>query len=361
MDLEFYASLCTEAVLFGIYTVLFVAAMYLLFRRRHEIPAKSVHTFFIIATIVMYCVSIVHLGLAIRVFFNGYLNGFIWDPSMIGTDPICIVKLYLPAVNFVLSDAIVLWRAYLLWNFDKRILVVPGILVLGTLGVAIVGAQQAATHMLTIQLDATYSWDLAMNCLTLATNLVVTGLIAVRTRVYHRMSKHVPQNAQRKKNQAVLALLIESGSFYCCSWIVFFIIYWCRSHGNFIITDMIAQLTVRPFHPPHASFGLPDRRTTSPQGIYSTLIIILVALKMTSTDADGGHTPETSVRSSSSSTATSEFLAAHGRKTPQTPIVVGITSTLDCDRSSLSDSEKGLGGSSAGTTPSDDAWKFHAK
>ncbi|KAA1466579.1 hypothetical protein DENSPDRAFT_831436 [Dentipellis sp. KUC8613] len=339
MDLEFYASLCTEAILFGIYTVLFVAAMYLLFRRRHEIPAKSVHTFFIIATIVMYCVSIVHLGLAIRVFFNGYLNGFIWDPSMIGTDPICIVKLYLPAVNFVLSDAIVLWRAYLLWNFDKRILVLPGLLVLGTLGVAIVGAQQAATHMLTIQLDATYSWDLAMNCLTLATNLVVTGLIAVRTRIYHRMSKHVPQNAQRKKNQAVLALLIESGSFYCCSWIVFFIIYWCRSHGNFIITDMIAQLT----------------------GIYSTLIIILVALKMTSTDADGGHTPETSVRSSSSSTSTSEFLAAHGHKTPLPPIVVGITSTLDCDRGSLSDSEKGLGGSSAGTTPSDDTWRFHAK
>ena len=36
--------------------------------------------------------------------------------------------------------------------------------------------------MATVQLTASYPWDLAMNCLTLATNVITTGLVICRGR-----------------------------------------------------------------------------------------------------------------------------------------------------------------------------------
>ena len=49
-------------------------------------------------TIIMFAVSTVHIGLSIEGFYENYLKTPKWS-SGVGTDPSCITKLYLPAIN----------------------------------------------------------------------------------------------------------------------------------------------------------------------------------------------------------------------------------------------------------------------
>jgi len=315
MDVEFYASLCCEAILYGIYTILFVAAMYLMIRRRQSTSSKHVHTTIICMSAVMFSVSTIHMGLSIRVFFDAFLRvGSWWDPSTPGTDSLCITKLFIHAINFILSDGIVIWRAYLLWNFNALVCFIPGILVIATGVVAIVGAQQSTANKATIVLDASYPWVLAMNCLTLATNILVTALIAYRARSYRQATKHTVPSREGRQSRWILALLIESGSLYCFTWVVFFIIYWCKTHGIFLITDIFAQLT----------------------GIYSTLIIFLVALKMTYKDDEDDYTPDSTSHKFDApmqNHTTSTFSGASDtHRLP--PIVIHVMNTVEDDRRS---------------------------
>ncbi|THH16097.1 hypothetical protein EW146_g4471 [Bondarzewia mesenterica] len=331
-DSELFASLVCEAILYddlankGIYFVLFAGSMHILLFRRRSITVRLVHNFVLGMTVVMFSVSTIHMGLSIKIFYNSFLKGTYWDPSSPGTDPLCITKLYLPAINFILSDALVIWRAYVLWSFNINVCIVPVILVLATGAVAIVGAQQSAAHMSTVLLYRSYHWDLTMNCLTLATNVITTGLVAYRGRWYRRTSGDGTPSVARKRSRAVLALLIESGFLYCLTWVVFFIVYWIGPHGIFITTDMISQLT----------------------GIYSTLIIGLVALKMSQKDPVGvdqsfidtfWNAPfEGSTETMTSGPTTiSSARALNGRGQP---IVVHITNSVEVEESRLDTSKE---------------------
>ena len=40
------------------------------------------------------------------------------------------------SLQYILSDLIVIWRVYLLWNFDPKVCIVPLVLVLATTGQA---------------------------------------------------------------------------------------------------------------------------------------------------------------------------------------------------------------------------------
>lgn len=273
----------------------------------------------------MFAVSTVHIGLSIEGFYTSYLK----TPqrsSGVGTDPSCITKLYLPAINFMLSDAIVTWRAYVLWGFNRKVCIVPCILVLATGVVAIIGVQQSAAHMATVQLTASYPWDLAMNCLTLATNVITTGLVTCRGRRYFVQNRVALGSDVSKRSKAIFYLLIESGFLYCFTWVLFFIVYWSGPHGNFLTTDIISQLT----------------------GIYSTLIVVLVALKKTQADSVGVDQTVTdtfddsdiAVRHEHGTTTGSAVLtttvsSARGLSGRGQPVMIHITNTVERDRGDL--------------------------
>ncbi|ETW77849.1 hypothetical protein HETIRDRAFT_453955 [Heterobasidion irregulare TC 32-1] len=309
MLVEAYAALICESILYGIYIVLFSISMYLLLRRRHTIPVRVVHNTVMTMTVTMFLVSTTHMGLSVREFFNEFLDGHSPSSFEIGTTALRIAKLYLPAINFLLSDAIIIWRAYVLWNFEIGPCLVPVFLLLSTAVIAVVGVQQTAANIATVQLTASYPWYLSLDVLTLSTNVLTTCLVAYRARWYNRLSNESAQDTdERRQSQAVLRLLIESGFLYCLIWVIFFIIYWTRSSGNFMIADMIAQLT----------------------GIYSTLIIVLVALQMTHSDAVEDSDFDTSfgmpMRNVPSSLSTASVFNGFRQ-----PVVIHVMNTVEDD------------------------------
>ncbi|KAI0320651.1 hypothetical protein OF83DRAFT_1103528 [Amylostereum chailletii] len=236
--------------------------MYLFLRRKPRLGWRSVHTYILGTTVCMYAVALTHVVISIKLSWTMLSKNM--STRVVGTDSVCLTQVYLPTINIILSDAIVTWRAYLLWNKDKRVAIVPILLMCGTAAAGISGVVNAYTHESTVVLDAHNAWTLVINCLTLATNIAVTVLIAYRARWYKFVNRNVIQNSERRRIRWVMVLLIESGFFYCLTWGVFFVVYWTARSGNYALTDMLAQLT----------------------GIYSTLIISLVAVKMTYNDVE---------------------------------------------------------------------------
>ncbi|THH20577.1 hypothetical protein EW146_g791 [Bondarzewia mesenterica] len=94
---------------------------------------------------------------------------------------------FLPVINYVFSDAIVVWRAWVLWERNLKVLAVPIVLLLGTTVAALVSAGlevKLATDGYDTMTDDSYGLlgklQIAVWSLTLSTNFVATSLIAIK-------------------------------------------------------------------------------------------------------------------------------------------------------------------------------------
>ncbi|KAL1678282.1 hypothetical protein EV122DRAFT_252081 [Schizophyllum commune] len=106
--------------------------------------------------------------------------------------------------NYLVSDAVVVWRAYILWSDS---LVAKGILL------------SFLTGTLAIQSDVKLAF-------LLATNVVATVLVGVKFWYYRRDIKGALGLFTRKSQvEKVLVLLLESGITYCAIWIAYTIIW----------------------------------------------------------------------------------------------------------------------------------------
>ncbi|KAL1719754.1 hypothetical protein EV715DRAFT_263077 [Schizophyllum commune] len=111
--------------------------------------------------------------------------------------------------NYLVSDAVVVWRAYILWSDS---LVAKGILL------------SFLTGTLAIQSDVKLAF-------LLATNVVATVLIGIKFWYYRRDIKGALGLFTRKSQvEKVLVLLLESGITYCAIWIAYTII-WTDAEG----------------------------------------------------------------------------------------------------------------------------------
>ncbi|KAL1669047.1 hypothetical protein GGF50DRAFT_110800 [Schizophyllum commune] len=128
--------------------------------------------------------------------------------------------------NYLVSDAVVVWRAYILWSDS---LVAKGILLFfltGTLGSTLaqliylyMPSSPLVDYHIAIQSDVKLAF-------LLATNVVATVLVGVKFWYYRRDIKGALGLFTRKSQvEKVLVLLLEPGITYCAIWIAYTIIW----------------------------------------------------------------------------------------------------------------------------------------
>jgi len=125
-------------------------------------------------------------------------------------------------LNPVLSDVVCAWRAMALWKYDRRVVTILSICLLGTLG--------ACIYDLTLALDAhpgrggeekLPQGTLAVVVVgpMLGTNILSTSLIAWKAWEYRRTVRaNLSRASPSERVEKVFALLIESGFVYCLLW-----------------------------------------------------------------------------------------------------------------------------------------------
>jgi len=130
-------------------------------------------------------------------------------------------------LNPVLSDVVFAWRAIVLWKYDRRVVTILSICVLGTFAASIYDLKLLLQSHPTAQgSQILLRLDRKVRAIfvgpILCTNLLSTSLIAWKAWDYHRtVGPHIRKGRPSGRVEKVLMLLIESDIVYCILWMFY--------------------------------------------------------------------------------------------------------------------------------------------
>ncbi|KAI0754092.1 hypothetical protein C8Q80DRAFT_345519 [Daedaleopsis nitida] len=139
-------------------------------------------------------------------------------------------------VNVVLGDAIVWWRAWVIWQGNRIVRALCIILLICTFALGVADTSQSCTQAhgfsaalaaantgLTFPVGTLFQGDatgIATCVLSLVTNFAATAVIGYKAWQHRRLiAKHLRLRSRRSQVERVLALIVESGVIYCIIWI----------------------------------------------------------------------------------------------------------------------------------------------
>ncbi|EIM84382.1 uncharacterized protein STEHIDRAFT_112776 [Stereum hirsutum FP-91666 SS1] len=182
--------------------------------------------------------------------------------------------------QFICSDAVVLWRAWILWGKSRRVFMLSVVFVASTTVVSVGTGISWFIHMANMWITGrVILWSFS-----LATNILGTGLIAYKAWQHRRSMKMYIAGASRMTIvETTLALLVESGVVYCCVWadpLTSLPSAYPFLHLNDTRTPWLNQV----FPCILVQISLRVSVIWIDQGMYPTAITVLVALQKTAFD-----------------------------------------------------------------------------
>ncbi|TRM63638.1 hypothetical protein BD626DRAFT_569020 [Schizophyllum amplum] len=169
-------------------------------------------------------------------------------------------------VNFLISDTVVVWRAWVLFPDNMKVRIVLSVCLFGTFAAVIANTVVIILRRLGELERLPDLYSLMLTVPLLITNLTATALMAYKTWNYR---DYVFRNFMRKRTKTraemTLLILVESGFAYCAIWIIVM----AASLGAF--TDTQTSILLEAL--------------CSICGLYPTFIIIMVGLQRSSVDS----------------------------------------------------------------------------
>ncbi|TFK47230.1 hypothetical protein OE88DRAFT_1738908 [Heliocybe sulcata] len=215
----------------------------------------------ILVIVTMYLVSSAHLGLT----FCETLRTFSYetDEALSHISYYQAIAVSLEFSNCIGADSILIWRAYVVWGKQLRIVAPLLVMLVATCTLSIFFASEiytatAATPMLLEFMSQSARYGVPMAVMTVCTNLAATGLILGR--IWHHqydVKRLLGGDGQLNTYGSVVLVIMESGMIYSLTWIVTIILYARQSPAAFALISAISQIA----------------------GIAPTLIIVIVAMK----------------------------------------------------------------------------------
>ncbi|PPQ80286.1 hypothetical protein CVT25_003683 [Psilocybe cyanescens] len=201
---------------------------------------SKIHKVMFWASILMWVLATVHLGLLIQRLSLGTTT--LWEVKM----AVSVVTL-----QFMISDLILIWRVYAVWNRDYRPTIIPAILMIG-----------AAAVRFCVVVDETVVLPDPADFINIANTLYCTASIAGRISYLqcgiNEIVSTLPIRGKRNVYEGALLMIIESGALYTLSLIVAVIVDKVHSPGIHVILNITMPLT----------------------GILPTLILLLVYFEL---------------------------------------------------------------------------------
>ncbi|PCH40268.1 hypothetical protein WOLCODRAFT_23952 [Wolfiporia cocos MD-104 SS10] len=262
LDRAYLAAIWLETLFYGMNIVLFFSCLFVLTIRRRT---PRVNKALVGIAVLMFCFSTCHVFLG----FYRLIMGFIvlrnqpGGPAAFFSDvsiPANVAKVGLHTVNSIVGDSVVVWRCFLVWGRDWKMCAAPIALVVGS---AICGFGQTFYFARGQQYHSAFAhplvmWNGSLFSLSLATNMVVTGLVALRVWYILRLSG----GTAGFRYWRILVIIVESGMIYSVALICEVTLYFLGLNSFYIVYDPIGQLT----------------------GIVPTMILVLAGLELTTND-----------------------------------------------------------------------------
>ncbi|KAI0252399.1 hypothetical protein BJV78DRAFT_1352418 [Lactifluus subvellereus] len=248
----------------GVYSALFAFSTCFMLRKGLSNRTRNA---MLAVSVVMYAVSASHWALEMAVTLRQSTVG-----KILITPSEAVFLIYSPAINAILGDSIVLWRAWVLWNRRFILFILPLIFILSTLVTSVASAAFAYEGLTTksvLKMNKSFTLKWFMGGLTIGTNLWATCLIFIRAWQHRRfLRSQFGKESATTKAESTLAFLVESGALYLCVWLTFLILTVVRLPAVLLFRTIIIQIT----------------------SIYPTAIFVVVTMRMSTADILGAET-----------------------------------------------------------------------
>ncbi|KAJ6563609.1 hypothetical protein DFH09DRAFT_1158494 [Mycena vulgaris] len=183
---------------YGIYLVLFCICIYILLHR----PRNLGNTVLLVTASLLFTLS------SIQAIFNIILGSADIDGIDIPYDQLALANNMIYVTNNVLADGLVIYRCYVIWSRNIYVVILPIIMLIVT---------------------SIFGWDLDLPLppffeLSLATNVLVTGLTAGRIWWICRQARMYLKTEMQKQYVSSISIIVESGVIYSASVLAYLIL-----------------------------------------------------------------------------------------------------------------------------------------
>ncbi|KZP27846.1 hypothetical protein FIBSPDRAFT_853035 [Athelia psychrophila] len=234
-------SMVVESMFFGIFTVMFGYAVWVLVCRR---PPPILNRLVITAAL-LFAVAVMHFSVdTYRV-----VAGFITYRDALGgpvaylnnlANGVYLFKSSLYVVQTLIGDACMIYRCWIIWQKKHWIVAFPCLLLLSCAASGIGVVYSFSRQGPTSQVFGFAGWVSSFFSITLATNTISTILIVYRIWSVDRAAGKFRQTASALK--PVMLVVVESGLIYSVSLVCLLAAYFSGSWGHFIILDSLTPI-----------------------------------------------------------------------------------------------------------------------
>ncbi|KAJ7771252.1 hypothetical protein B0H14DRAFT_2966540 [Mycena olivaceomarginata] len=208
---------CTQLLLFGILLVLLFNTTYLL-----HTPVCASRGWLVAATCAMGLFAALHLALQIA--GTGDAARAL---SMLNRGAVLkIVNDSLVVANNTVTDGIFIYRCYVIWGRDVKVVIVPALLLVAGTVIGSLGTPPPN------QVGRLGDYRLVFGMLNLTTNLMLMALTAGRIWWIRRDVASVLEPSATRTYDTVLAMILESGAINCISIILFLTVARLNKHNS---------------------------------------------------------------------------------------------------------------------------------
>ncbi|KAG1728774.1 hypothetical protein EDB19DRAFT_1642370 [Suillus lakei] len=162
------------------------------------------------------------------------------------SQPTFVTKNYINAFQTMLGDGVVIYRCYVVWQ-SVWIIILPSVLWCSASAAALIApyyASQATGG--NIYTNQTRQWITALFSLTLATNLISSGLLAYRIWTIER--KVSPIRATNGTMMPIVRVVVDAAIMYSAALLTILICFVCSNNSQFIVLDMIMPIISITFY-----------------------------------------------------------------------------------------------------------------
>ncbi|KAF7310274.1 hypothetical protein MIND_00401400 [Mycena indigotica] len=234
-------ALFVEAVLYGLFILLFALAMSVLLGKRKR--SASGTRPLLVASITMFILGTIHIAIDLR----RAMDSFLYHKNIAPVStPGYLLKSTAYAMQTLVGDSFMIYRVYLVWNGDKRVLFPLLVCLLGgfAAGAGALQSFAATKHATTgdpIFLINLHNWIVSFFSLTLFTNATCTLLIAGRIYLINRSTAASATVFGRGLGPAIM-IIVESGAIYSCALVILLALYVQGSYAQYILLDAETQI-----------------------------------------------------------------------------------------------------------------------
>ncbi|KDQ18747.1 hypothetical protein BOTBODRAFT_520017 [Botryobasidium botryosum FD-172 SS1] len=239
LDRAGIAAFFLEAMLYGVFLVLFFICVWVLLYRR---TTDRINRPLLATSVLLFILSTLHMAVDIQRFLFAFINfrDLPGGPAAFFANLghyTEVMKIAVYVTQTLVGDSLVVYRVFVVWSRDWRIIVLPTMLLLST---AITG-YGTCYHLALLKpgqsvfLIALKPWITSYFAITLTTNVMCTGLLAYRIWNINRGQG----GAGGRDLSSLVVIVVESGAIYSSALIALLTLYVLGNNGQYVVLDAV--------------------------------------------------------------------------------------------------------------------------